>query len=110
MALQFGTIATIVTGLVDGAKLLSTHFPASEAGTGKSSGAADVLATVEPRLEAMAVHEGEQDALLKGLAEQLENVAAASQQLDRRVFRLTLLAAAALVVGLGTLLLVMVRG
>ena len=110
MALDFGSIAAIVTNLVEGAKFISSRLPDRSLGASNNSTPAELIAALEPRLAAIENHEGEQDALVKGLAEQLENLAAASEVLNSKVRLLIVLAGSAAVVSVGVLLLVLLRG
>ena len=102
MALQFGNIATIVTGLVEGAKLLSS-------GTANASGTkadkVDVTTALKNRVSQLERHEADQNVLVERLAEQLKELAAAGDRLNSRVMMLLVVSGVALVVSLVSLLL-----
>ncbi|NTW28675.1 MAG: hypothetical protein HGA39_04855 [Coriobacteriia bacterium] len=110
MALDLRMIATIVSGLVEGTKLVSAQLPKKSAGTSDNRSSSDVLTGLESRIAAVETHEKDQDRLLRGLAEQLENLVVASEQLNSRVKLLFVLSAAAFVLSAGTLLFVLLRG
>jgi len=108
MPLEFGSIAAIVTGLVEGANLLSSRFSSKEPATAPMT--TDRMTEIEERLAAIEAHETDQDRLVERLAEQLENLAAASEHLNRRVSLLLGLSAGALLLSLGALLVALLRG
>lgn len=100
MSLQFDAIASIVTGLVEGARLVSSRLPKKES---REAGP-DSAAELDSRVSAIESHATEQDRLIQALAEQLENLAAASEELNGRVRILLWVSGAALLVGLAGLL------
>ena len=104
MVLEFGAIATIVGGLVEVAQMVSSRIPKKE-----PAGASDTRLDLEDRVAALEKNQAEQAGLVEKLAEQLENVAAAGEALNRRVAILLAISSAALLIGLVALLLASLR-
>lgn len=105
MALQFGTIATIVTGLVEGAKLLSAGVPAKEPPA--TSDKAELTAALKKRVTALESHEADQALLVEQLAEQLKELAAAGDRLSTRAMMFFVASGVALLFSLISLVLVL---
>lgn len=106
MAIELAAIATIVSGLVEGARLLSANFAKDEARPRKTD---DRVTSLEERVDAIAAHEKEQAELVAGLGEQLKNLVTASERLEARAKVATWLASAALLVSAGAVLVLLVR-
>ena len=104
MAPEFGAIAAIVGGLVEVAQMVSSRIPKKE-----PAGASGTRLDLEDRVAALEKNQAEQAGLVEKLAEQLENVAAAGEALNRRVAILLAISSAALLIGLVALLLVLLR-
>ncbi|MDA3935443.1 MAG: hypothetical protein PF636_01070 [Actinomycetota bacterium] len=103
MALQFGTIAKIVTGLVEGAQLLSSGAPAK--GSNTTDEKADVATALEERVSSLERHEADQGVLVEQLAVQLKELAAAGDRLNRRAMSFFILSGIALFLSVVSLLL-----
>lgn len=103
MALQFGTIATIVTGLVEGAKLLSAGVPAKEPPA--TSDKAEITAALKKRVASLERHEADQAVLIEQLAEQLKELAAAGDRLSTRARMFFVASGIALLLSLVSLVL-----
>lgn len=112
MPLNFNAIATIVTGLVEGAKMVSPHLgkPTPAPKPRPAAPASDMRPDLTPRVVAIEERQAEQEALLHGIAEQLENVAVAGARLNRHVRILFVVSGASLVISIGTLILLLVQG
>ena len=105
MALQFGTIKTIVTGLVEGAKLLSSGIPAKDSST--TAEKVDSTTALEERVSSLERHEADQDVLVAQLAVQLKELAAAGDRLNSRAMIFFVVSGIALFLSLVSLLLVL---
>ena len=103
MALQFGAIAKIVTGLVEGAKLLSSEI--LDKGSSTTAEKADGKTALEERVSSLERHEADQDVLVEQLAVQLKELAAAGDRLNSRAMRFFIVSGVALFLGLVSLLL-----
>ncbi|MGV8082310.1 MAG: hypothetical protein AB2L09_01560 [Coriobacteriia bacterium] len=114
MTLNLRTIARLANGLVEASKLVSsvsTQFPQRAPDlTGRPAPSSESQSRLESRVSAIESHERDQDKLLQGLAEQLDNLVFASEQIEKRVNLQLMLSAGAVVVSLGTLLFVLLRG
>lgn len=106
MALQFGTIAKIVTGLVEGAQLLSSGAPAK----GSSAPAAKAAGTtaLEGRVSSLERHEADQGVLVEQLAVQLKELAAAGDSLNSRARNFFIVSGVALFLSIVSLVLALI--
>jgi len=104
MALEFGAITKIVGGLVDVAEMVASRIPKKESGATDAS-----LPDLGERVAGIEKIQGEQTPLVQKLAEQLENVAAAGEKLNRRVSLLLVLSAGALLLSIVALVVAFVR-
>ncbi|GEM_PF-6222710 len=103
MAVQFGTIAKIVTGLVEGSKLLSSGIP--DKGQGTAAGKADAATALEGRVSSLERHEADQNVLVEQLAVQLKELAAAGDRLNSRAMKFFIVSGVALCLSLVSLVL-----
>lgn len=111
MPLNFNTIATIVTGLVEGAKIVSPHLSKpAPAPKPRPTQVAEARPDLTPRVVAVEARQDQQEALLRGLAEQLENVALAGGQLNRQVRMLFIASGVSLLISIAALVLALVTG